>query len=62
VSDFSVFLQSRQEQERAVKLEQMRQDFRDGLNSGDPTPWNPEEIKRGDRKRISARVKASYEA
>jgi antitoxin ParD1/3/4 len=28
-----------------AKLDQLRQDIRDGLESGPATPWNPEEIK-----------------
>ena len=53
-----------EEQDRvlAVKLEQLRQDIRDGLNSGEPTPWNPKEIKRAGRKRRADRVNASHEA
>lgn len=47
---------------RAVKLEQLRQDIRDGLNSGEPTLWDPEEIKQEGRKRRAARVTASPEA
>jgi len=39
-------LMEEQDRIRAVKLEQLRQDIRDGLNSGDPEPWNIEEIKR----------------
>jgi len=44
---------------RAVKLEQLRQDIRDGLNSGDPTAWDPEEIKREGRDRRAARLNAT---
>ncbi len=53
-----------EEQDRvlAVKLEQLRQDIRDGLNSGEPTPWNPKEIKRAGRKKKADRVNASREA
>ena len=40
---------------RAIKLEQLRQDIRNGLNSGEPTPWNPNEIKQEGRKRKAAR-------
>jgi len=47
---------------RAVKLELLRQDIRDGLNSGEPTPWDPEEIKRDGRKRREARGNAGDEA
>ncbi len=50
-----------QDQVRAAKLAQLRQDIRDGLNSGDPTPWNPEEIKREGRKRRAARATAQSE-
>ncbi len=45
-----------QDRVRAAKLTQLRQDIRDGLNSGDPTPWNPDEIKREGRKRRAARA------
>ena len=46
---------------RAAKLEQLRQDLRDGLDSGEPTPWDPEEIKREGRKRRTARVPAGQD-
>jgi antitoxin ParD1/3/4 len=55
-------LMEEQDRVRAVKLEQLRQDIRAGLNSGEPTPWDPEEIKREGRKRRAHRVKASQEA
>ena len=55
-------LMEEQDRVRAVKLEQLRQDIRDGLNSGEPTPWDPEEIKRAGRQRRDARVNASHEA
>lgn len=51
-----------QDRIRAVKLEQLRQDIRDGVNSGEPTPWDPEEIKREGRKRRAARVSSHPEA
>jgi antitoxin ParD1/3/4 len=51
-----------QDRVRAVKLEQLRQDIRDGLNSGEPTSWDPEEIKRAGRKKRAARVSDSHEA
>jgi antitoxin ParD1/3/4 len=44
-------LMEEHDQARAIKLEQLRQDIREGLNSGEPTPWNPEEIKQEGRKR-----------
>jgi antitoxin ParD1/3/4 len=40
---------------RAIKLEQLRQDIRDGLDSGEPTPWNPNEIKQEGRKKRAAK-------
>jgi antitoxin ParD1/3/4 len=55
-------LMEEQDRRRAVKLEQLRQDIRDGLSSGEPTPWDPEEIKRDGRKRKATRVNAGDEA
>jgi antitoxin ParD1/3/4 len=49
-------LMEEQDQVRAVKLEQLRQDIRDGLDSGAPTPWTPEEIKEEGRKRRADRA------
>ena len=46
---------------RAVKLEQLRQDLRDGLDSREPTPWDAEEIKREGRKRRTTRVPAGQD-
>ena len=40
---------------RAAKLSQLRQDINDGLNSGEPTKWNSEEIKLEGRKIKAAR-------
>ena len=45
-----------QDQLRAAKLEQLWQDIRDGLESGEPTPWDAEEIKREGQQRRTARV------
>lgn len=55
-------LMEEQDRVRAVRLEQLQQDIRDGLNSGDPTPWDPEEIKRAGREKRDARGNASDEA
>lgn len=52
-------LMDAQDRLRDVKLEQLRQDIRDGLDSGEPTPWNPEEIKQEGRKKRAARMNAS---
>jgi antitoxin ParD1/3/4 len=48
-------LMDAQDRLQAVKLEQLRQDIRNGLESGDPTPWNTEEIKQAGRQRRAAR-------
>ena len=47
---------------RAAKLEQLRQDIREGLDSGEPTPWDAEEIKREGRQRRAARASGSQAA
>ena len=54
-------LMEEQDRIRAIKLEQLRQDIRDGLNSGDPEPWNVEEIKREGRARRNTGKAASRE-
>jgi len=51
-----------QDQLRAAKLEQLRQDIREGLDSGEPTPWDAEEIKREGRQRRAARASSSQGA
>lgn len=51
-----------QDQLRAAKLEQLRQDIREGLDSGEPTPWDAEEIKREGRQRCAARASSSQGA
>lgn len=43
-----------QDQQRAAKLEQLRQDIGEGLDSGEPTPWDAAEIKREGRQRRAA--------
>jgi antitoxin ParD1/3/4 len=50
-------LMEEQERVRTARLEQLRQEIRDGLNSGDPTPWIAEEIKRKGRKIRASRTK-----
>ena len=44
-------LMEEQDRIRALKLEQLRQDIRDGFNSGDPEPLNIEKIKQEGRAR-----------
>ena len=51
-----------QDQLRAAKLEQLRQDIREGLESGEATPWDAKEIKREARQRRATRATASQEA
>lgn len=48
-----------QDRIRAVKLEQLRQDIRAGLDSGPATPWSPEEAIREGRRRRAERLGAS---
>ncbi len=55
-------LMEEQDQVRAIKLEQLRQDIRAGLNSGEPTPWDPEEIKRAGRQRRADRMNPDQKA
>ncbi|MDD2902689.1 MAG: type II toxin-antitoxin system ParD family antitoxin [Syntrophales bacterium] len=55
-------LMEEQDRVRAVKLEQLRQDIRDGLNSGELSPWDAEEIKREGRKIRASRTSSAREA
>ena len=43
---------------RAAKLDQLRQDMRDGLDSGTATNWNPQDIKREGRVKRAAKPRA----
>ena len=43
---------------RSAKLEQLRQDVREGMESG-PKPWNLAELKSEGRKRLNARQTSS---
>jgi antitoxin ParD1/3/4 len=45
-----------QDRVRAAKLDQLRQDIQDGLNSGPATAWDTGEIKREGAKRRAARA------
>jgi antitoxin ParD1/3/4 len=49
-------LMEAQDRMQAAKLEQLRQDIREGLESGDPAPWDIEEIKQAGRQRRAARL------
>jgi antitoxin ParD1/3/4 len=35
---------------RSLKLRQLREDIQEGLRSGTPRSWNPDELKRAARK------------
>ena len=48
-------LMAAQDRIRATKLDLLRQDIQEGLNSGSATNWNPDEVKREGRKRRAAR-------
>lgn len=54
-------LMEEQDRIRAVKLEHLRQAIREGLDSGDPTPWDPEEIKREGRAKRASRIRTGEE-
>ena len=51
-----------QDQLRATKLDQLRQDIREGLESGESTPWDAEEIKQEGRQRRAARANSNQES
>lgn len=51
----ALLLMEEQDCMRSAKLEQLRHDIHIGINSGEPTPWNPEEIKQEGRKRRTER-------
>ena len=51
-----------QDQLLATKLEQLRQDIREGLESGESMPWDAEEIKQEGRQRRAARANSNQEA
>ena len=46
-------LMEAQDQFRAVKLQRLRQDIREGLESGPATPWDVAEMKQQGRKRLT---------
>jgi antitoxin ParD1/3/4 len=43
----------------SAKLEQLRQDIREGLDSGPAAPWDPAEIKHAGRVRLAAKKTAA---
>jgi antitoxin ParD1/3/4 len=54
-------LMEEQDRLREVKLDQLRQDILAGLASGEPTPWDPEEIKKRGRRQRAAKATAKAE-
>ena len=50
-------LMEEQDQIRAMKLEQLRRDIQEGLDSGEATPWDFEEFKREVRARKTTKQK-----
>jgi antitoxin ParD1/3/4 len=54
-------LMEQQDRMRAIKLEQLRQDIHEGISSGEPTPWDSEEIKDEERARRKMRQDAGHE-
>jgi antitoxin ParD1/3/4 len=49
-------LMETEDQLRSLKLEQLRRDIREGLDSGPAKLWSAAEMKREGRKRLSART------
>ncbi|HEV2468826.1 MAG TPA: type II toxin-antitoxin system ParD family antitoxin [Candidatus Sulfotelmatobacter sp.] len=47
-------LMQTQDELRVLKLEQLRRDIREGLDSGPAQPWSPAAMKREGRKRLTA--------
>jgi antitoxin ParD1/3/4 len=48
-----------QDQLRSLQLQQLRSDIQEGLASGSPVPWSPDEIKQdGQRRKPSPRSAA----
>jgi antitoxin ParD1/3/4 len=52
-------LMEAEDQLRAAKLEQLRHDIQEGLQSGAARPWSVSEMKREGRKRLKARTASS---
>ena len=48
-----------QDEIRAAKLNRLRNDINEGLESGESTPWNAEEIKQAGRERRAAKNSGS---
>ena len=55
-------LMDEQDRLRAAKLEQLRQDVREGLASGPAKAWDPEQVKREGRARRTAKAATAKKA
>jgi len=55
-------LMEQQDQLRALKLQQLRSEIQEGLDSGLPVPSSPQEIKHDGRKRKASRRAADQDA
>jgi len=44
---------------RAIKLDQLRRDIREGLDSGEATPWHVQKVREAGRKRLMARLRST---
>lgn len=51
-------LMDEQDQVRAARLQQLRNDIREGLESGESEAWDPEQVKQQGRARRAAAKKA----
>lgn len=49
-------------QQRIRAIQQLRRDIEDSLNSGDSTPWDPDEIKQAGRNKKAPRANPNHEA
>ena len=54
-------LMEQQDRMRAIGLEELRKDIREGISSGEATPWDAEEIKREGRLRRKIRLTSGHE-
>lgn len=55
-------LMEEQDRVRALKLQHLQQDIRDGLASGKPVAWQADEIKKAGRARREARLSSGRRA
>lgn len=51
-------LMDEKDQLREAKLDQLRQEIQEGLDSGPAVEWNPDEVKRAGRARRAAKVES----